>query len=79
MVIGPLGTSAEQLISTICHRNEAEEAAESRERPMTVDEDPETAEKIWLFKSTISANASTLPPILKRLKACFARMEELDR
>ncbi|XP_011625071.1 uncharacterized protein LOC105420998 isoform X1 [Amborella trichopoda] len=58
---------------------QAEEPTESTERPMTVDEDPETSEKIKLLKSRISANASALPAILKRMKTSLARMEELDR
>ncbi|XP_022002954.1 uncharacterized protein LOC110900383 isoform X1 [Helianthus annuus] len=41
-------------------------------------EDPEHTEKLEMIKQKISDNASAMPLLVKRMKACISRIDQLD-
>ncbi|CAL5331628.1 unnamed protein product [Camellia sinensis] len=51
---------------------------ESGKGPPLAEEDQETAEKTRLLRQKISSNFSAMPALLKRMKECISRIENLE-
>lgn len=62
----------------IHHFTGSGEYVESSKGETLVKEEQKTAEKVSLLKTKISSNAAAMPTVLKRMKECIARIEELD-
>ncbi|XP_044493838.1 uncharacterized protein LOC123217119 [Mangifera indica] len=60
------------------HNRGSGEYVESSKGKTLVKEEQKTAEKVSLLKTKISSNAAAMPTVLKRMKECIARIEELD-
>uniref|UniRef100_A0A5B6YUL1 Uncharacterized protein n=1 Tax=Davidia involucrata TaxID=16924 RepID=A0A5B6YUL1_DAVIN len=57
---------------------DVEGLAEPGKGASLAEEDQETAEKTRLLKQKISSNVSAMPVILKRMKECMSRIDNLD-
>ncbi|KAJ0052455.1 uncharacterized protein LOC116142612 [Pistacia vera] len=60
------------------HNTDSGEHVESSKGATLVKEEQKAAEKIRLLKAKISSNVAAMPTVLKRMKECIFRIEELD-